>query len=98
MQVTEECEGKDWRTITFRSDRAIQLKKNNHFVFMFQRANKGECQRAACHECHKEHSKAQKRSRGGVLSEYELIQSPHHELSYGVQPLKGQSFKRLLMT
>ena len=23
---------KDWRTITFRPDHAIQLKKNNHFV------------------------------------------------------------------
>ena len=76
----EEYVGKDWRTITFRPDHAIQLKKNNHFVFICQRANRGECKHAVCHKCHEEHSKAQKRSRGGVLSENELIQSCHHEL------------------
>ena len=56
------------------------IEKNNHFVFICQRANRGECKHAVCHEFHYEHSKAQKRSRGGVLSENELIQSCHHEL------------------
>ena len=32
----EEYVGKDWRTITFRPDHAIQLKKNNYFVFICQ--------------------------------------------------------------
>ena len=72
--------GKDWRANTFRPGYAIQLKNNNHFVFMCQRENRGECQHAVCHECHEEHSKAQKISRGGVLSENEVIQSGHHEL------------------
>ena len=76
----EEYAGKDWRTITFRPDHAIQLKKNNHFVFICQRANRGKCKHAVCHECHEEHSKGQKRPRGGVLSEDELMQTCHHEL------------------
>ena len=76
----EEYVGKDWRTITFSLDHVIQLKKNNHVVFICQRANRGECKHAVCHKCHEEHSKAQKRSRGGVLSEDELIQTCHHEL------------------
>ncbi len=59
---------KDWRTITFRPDHVIQFKKNNHFIFMCQRANIGECQHAVCYKCHKKHSKAQKLSRGSVLS------------------------------
>ena len=71
----EDYVAKDWRTITIRLDHAIQLKKNNHFVFSCQRANRGECKHAVCHECYEEHLKAQKRSRGGVLSENELIQS-----------------------
>ena len=71
--------GKDWRTITFRPNHAIQLKKNNHFVFMCKRATE-KCQHVVCHECHEEHSKSQKRSRHGVLSEDEMIQSCYHEL------------------
>ena len=59
---------------------AIQLKKNNHVVFICQRANRGECKHAVCHECHEEHSKGQKRPRGGVLGEDELMQTCHHEL------------------
>ena len=35
---------------------------------------------AVCHECHEKRSKAQKRSRGFVLSEDELMESCHHEL------------------
>ena len=76
----EEYVGKDWRTITFSLDHVIQLKKNNHVVFICQRANRGECKHAVCHECHEEHSKGQKRPRGGVLSEDELMQTCHHEL------------------
>ena len=72
--------GKDWRTITFRQDHAIHLKKSSHCVFICYRANHGECQHAVCHECHEKHSKAQKRSRGSVLREDELIKSCHHEL------------------
>ena len=60
-----------------RLDHAIQLKKNNHFIFICQRANRGECKHAVCLKCHEEHSKARKRSRSGVLSENELIQSSH---------------------
>jgi hypothetical protein len=48
----EEYVGKDWRTITFSLDHVIQLKKNNHVVFICQRANRGECKHAVCHECH----------------------------------------------
>ena len=80
-QTTEEEDvGKDWRTITFRQDQAIHLKKNSYCVFMCLRANRGECQHAVYHECHEKHSKAQKRSRGCVLSEDELMESCHHEL------------------
>ena len=80
-QTTEEEDvGKDWRTITFRQDHAIHLKKNSYCVFMCLRANRGECQHAVCHECHEKRSKAQKRSRGCVLSEDELMESCHHEL------------------
>ena len=76
----EEYAAKHWRTITFRPDHAIQLKKNNHFVFICQRANRGECKHAVCHECHEEQSNAQKRSRDGVLSEHELMQTCRHKL------------------
>ncbi len=76
----EEYVGKDWRTITFRPDHAIPLKKNNHFVFICQRANRGECKHAVCHECHEEYLKAEKRSRGCVLGENELIQSCQRNL------------------
>ncbi len=71
---------KDWMTLTFRPDHAIQLKRNYHFVFMCQIANRGECQHAVYHKCLEQHSKVQKRSRGGDLSEDELIKSCHHEL------------------
>ena len=82
-QTTEEEDvGKDWRTITFRQDHAIHLKKNSYCVFMCLRANRGECQHAVCHECHEKRSKAQKRSRGFVLSEDELKESCQHELCY----------------
>ena len=82
-QTTEEEDvGKDWRTITFRQDHAIHLKKNSYCVFMCLRANRGECQHAVCHECHEKCSKAQKRSRGCVLSKDELKESCHHELRY----------------
>ena len=47
---------------------------------MCLRANRGEYQHTVCHECHEKHSKAQKRSRGCILSEDELIKSCHHEL------------------
>ena len=77
---TGEICGEGLRTITFIPGHAIRLKKNNHFVFMCQTANKVECQHVVCHKCHEEHSKAQKRSRGGVLCHNELIQSCHHEL------------------
>ena len=70
----------DWKTTNFRPDQAMQLKKSNHFLLMSSRANRGEGQHVVCHECHKEHSKAQKRSKNGVLSEDVLIQSCHHEL------------------
>ena len=43
-------------------------------------SNRGECQHAVCHECHEKHSRGQKRSRGGVLSEDDLMKSCHHEL------------------
>ena len=73
--------GKDWRTIKFRRDHSIQLKKNAYCVVICQRTNlPGECHHAVCQECHEEHSKAQKRSRGGVPSEKELMTSCHHEL------------------
>ena len=78
--IEGEDVGKDWRTITFRQDHAIHLKKNSYCVFMCLRANRGECQHAVCHECHEKRSKAQKRSRGSVLREDELIKSCHHEL------------------
>ena len=77
--IAKEYMGKDWRTITFRRDHSIQLKKNNYCVFICQRTNlPGECQHAVCQECHEEDSKAQKRSRGGVPSEKELMMSCHH--------------------
>ena len=47
-------------TITFKQDHAIKLKKIFYCVLMCLRANRGECQHAVCHECHKKHSKAQK--------------------------------------
>ena len=47
---------------------------------MCQRANRGECQYAVCHVCHEEHSKMEKRSRGPVLSEDELMKTCHHEI------------------
>ena len=79
--IAKEYMGKDWRTIKFRRDHSIQLKKNAYCVFICQRTNlPGECQHAVCQECHEEHSKAQKRSRGGVPSEKELMMSCHHEL------------------
>ena len=79
--IAKEYTGKDWRTIKFRRDHSIQLKKNAYCVFICQRTNlRGECQHAVCQECHEEHSKAQKRSRGGVPSEKELMMSCHHEL------------------
>ncbi len=78
--IEGEDVGKDWRTITFRQDHAIHLKKNSYCVFMCWRANRGECQHAVCHECHEKRSKAQKRSRGSILREDELIKSCHHEL------------------
>jgi hypothetical protein len=43
-------------------------------------ANRGECPHAVCHECHEKCRKAQKRSRGSVPREDELIKSCHHEL------------------
>ncbi len=61
--------------ITFRLDHAIQLKENNHFVFICQRANREECKHSVCHECPEEHSKTQKRSRAGILSEGEFMQN-----------------------
>ena len=77
----EEYMGKDWRTITFRRDHSIQLKKYAYCVFICTRTNLiGECQHAVCNECHEEHSKAQKRSRGGVPSERELMMSCHDEI------------------
>jgi hypothetical protein len=78
--IEGEDVGKDWKTITFRQDHAIHLKKNSYCVFMCLRANRGECQHAVCHECHEKRSKEQKRSRGSVLREDELIKSCHHEL------------------
>ena len=79
--IGREYMGKDLRTITFRWDHSIQLKKNAYCVFICQRTNlPGECQHAVCQECYEEHSKAQKRSRGGVPSEKELMMSCHHEL------------------
>ncbi len=33
-----------------------------------------------CHECQEKHLKSQKRSRGGILSEDDLMKSCHHEL------------------
>ena len=77
----EEYMGKDWRTITFRRDHTIQLKKYAYCVFICTRTNLiGKCQHAVCNECHEEHSKTQKRSRGGVPSERELMMSCHHEI------------------
>ena len=72
--------GKDWRSINFRQNHAIHLKKNSYFVFMCQRANRGECQYAVCHECSDEQSKTQKRTRGRVLSDDDLMETCHHEL------------------
>ena len=74
--IGKEYMGKDWRTITFRLDHSIQLKKNAYCVFICQRTNlPGECQHGVCQECHEEHSKAKKRSRGGVPNEKELMKS-----------------------
>jgi hypothetical protein len=73
-QTTEEEDvGKDWRTITFRQDHAIHLKKKSYCVFICLRANRGECQHAVCHVCHEKRSKAHKRSQGCILNEDELI-------------------------
>ena len=52
-----------------RRDCAIQLKKNGYCVTICQRANQGECQQTVCHKFSAEHSKAQNRSRGDVLSD-----------------------------
>jgi hypothetical protein len=80
LKTDKEDVRKDWRTIAFRQDHAIQLKKNSYCVFICMRANRGECQHAVCHKCHEKCSKAQKRSQGCVLSEDVLIKSCHHEL------------------
>jgi hypothetical protein len=76
----DEYVGKDWRTINFRQDNAIHLNKNSYCVFMCQRANIEECQYAVCHVCHEEQSKTQKRTRGRVLSDDDLMETCHHEL------------------
>ena len=47
---------------------------------MCQRANRGECQYAVCHVCHEEQSKMEKRSRGAVPNEDELMKTCHHEI------------------
>ena len=78
----DECVGKDWRSIDFRQNHAIHLKKDSYCVFMCQRANRGECQYAVCHVCHEEQSKTQKRTRGGVLSADDLMETCHHELCH----------------
>ena len=62
-------------------DTGTTVKKNAYCVFICQRINlPGESQHAVCHECHEEHSKAPKRSRGDVPSEREMMMSCHHEL------------------
>ena len=78
----DEYVGKDWRSINFRQDHAIHLNKNSYCVFMCPRAraNIGECQYAVCHVCHEEQSKTQKRTRGRVLSDDDLMETFHHEL------------------
>ena len=78
----DEYVGKDWRSINFRQDHAIHLNKNSYCVFMCPRAraNIGECQYAVCHVCHEEQSKTQKRTRGRVLSDDDLMETCHHEL------------------
>ena len=77
----KEYMGKDWRTITFRQDHSIQLKKCAYCVFICMRTNLiGERQHAVSNEYHEENSKAQKRSKGSVPSKRELMMSCHHEL------------------
>ena len=76
----DEYVGKDWRSINFRQDHAIHLNKNSYCVFMCQRANIGECPYAVCHVRHEEQSKTQKRTRGRVLSDNDLMETCHDEL------------------
>ena len=76
----DEYVGKDWRSIDFRQNHAIHLKRDSYCVFMCQRANRGECQYAVCHVCHEEQSKTQKRTRGRVLSADDLMETCRHEL------------------